>query len=66
MARWVDEDRAGPVVGGVDQAAHLGVDDAGDLGRVVGLVAHVVAEEHLALALAELLRAERVAHAVLR
>ena len=47
-------------------AAHLGVDDAGDLVGVVGLVALVVAEEHLALVLAELLRAERVAHAVLR
>ena len=39
-------------------AADLAVDDAGDLGRVVGLVAVVVAEEHLALDLAELLRAE--------
>ena len=34
--------------------------------RVVGLVAHLLAEERLALAVAELLRAERVAHAVLR
>ena len=45
---------------------HLAVDDGGDLGRVVRLVAEVAPEEHLALHLAELLRAEALAHAVLR
>ena len=39
----------GLVVRGVDELAHLLVDDAGDLLGVVALVAHVAAEEDLAL-----------------
>jgi hypothetical protein len=39
----------GLVVGVLDELAHLLVDDAGDLLGVVALVAHVAAEEDLAL-----------------
>ena len=53
------------VVGGVDEPADLLVDDAGDLLGVVALVAHVAAEEHLALRLAELDGADPLAHAEL-
>ena len=42
------EDEAGPVVGVVDELAHLVVDQAGDLVGVGGLVPVVLAEEHLA------------------
>src|SRR6478672_13251155 len=53
------------VVRVLDERAHLRVDDAGDLLAVVALVAHVAAEEDLALALAELCGAGALAHAVL-
>jgi hypothetical protein len=42
------------------------VDDRGDVLGVVALVAHVAAEERLAVALAELDRTELLGHAVLR
>src|SRR4051794_11264340 len=64
-AAVLDEDLPGDVVRRLDEAAHLVVDRRGDLLGVVALVAHVAAEEDLAVVLAELTRAEAVAHAVL-
>ena len=61
----VGEHGPGPAVGLVDQAADLPVDGRGHLLGVVGLVAEVAPEEHLPARLAELLRAQGVAHAVL-
>ena len=63
----LDEDLPGLVVRGLDEAADLLVDDAGDLLGVVALVAHVAAEEHLA-AFSEpnLIGADPLGHAVLR
>ena len=60
-----DEDVAGLVVGLVDEQADLGVDLGRHVVGVVGLVADVAAEEHLAVVLAELLGADLVGHAVL-
>src|ERR671912_1673610 len=53
------------VVSVVDELADLFVDDGRDLLGVVALVAHVAAEEHLALRLAELDGTDPLAHAVL-
>ena len=62
----LDEDLPGLVVRGLDELAHLLVDDLRDAFGVVALVAHVAAEEHLAGLLAELDRTDALAHAVLR
>src|SRR6476659_8485810 len=61
----VVDDVPGLVVGAVDQAADLLVDDAGDVLAVVALVPHVAAEEDLTRGLAELDGPHPLAHAVL-
>ena len=50
----LDQDLPRLVVRGLDEPAHLVVDGRGDLLGVVALVAHVAAEEDLAVLLAEL------------
>ena len=52
------EDVLGPLVGGLDDAADLVVDLAGDLVGVVGLGGELAAEERLAVVVAEDARAE--------
>ena len=61
----LDQDLPRLVVRGLDQPPDLVVDRRGDLLGVVALCDHLAAQERLAVAGAELERAEPLAHAVL-